>query len=319
MKYVDDTDTGTDILSEINVLSEQITDTSNNQTPTITDVDLNCLTATSQQHQPKLASNKICESTIIKDKVISGKILDNRLTNILADELQTPLSSSLSRPASTLSVQSDQTDTSSISARPPLKQSYTLDNRHYQIGGSANFHVPWNNLTPLQSTAIANQRASTSITYSDSQFKFSSRPSSKLDYLSDHKSRFNNFYTRQSFDLNDEVLKERKDLRCADQTRCLLTLRRKAELKKRKACIDSYGLLDLAYLDVTKRFLLNSTSWNFNSFLLDTLSAGHSLSQLLVYFFCKYNFIQIYNLDMTAVWKCFRMYFCLSFLNIKFK
>ena len=315
MKYVDDTDTGTDILSELNALSEQMieTDTSANLTPTLADVEptnrlSTSATLTNQQQAAK--QSMIGESASIKDRTIKG--VDNRLSGLVDDlqaTLQTPLSSnSLSRPTSALSVQSGQSATSSISAtlaHHQLRPSCSNDLRHYQVGFASTItQVPWNNFkTTVQSTAISTQS-----TYSDNQFF--SRPSSKLD---------RQLTARQSFDLNegDVKLGEIKDLRCADQTRCLLTLRRKAELRKRKAFIDSRGLLDLSYAGLTlDRFLLNSHNWNFNSFTLDLLSGGHSLSQLLVYFFCKYNFIQIYHLDMTAVWKCFRKYSCFFKLKI---
>lgn len=302
MKYVDDTDTGTDILSELNALSEQIieTDTSNNLTPTIADVEPSRLTAPSQ---PTARLGLLGES-------VRSKPTDNRLfglTDDLAATLHTPLdSNSLSRPTSALSVQSG---SSSISTHQPIKPSYSNDLRHYQVKGPSAtiINVPWNNST-VQSTAIGVQPPTASM--SDTQFRYYSRPSSKLDYTIDQKAnKFNNFYStaRQSLDLNEDDLKlsEKRDLRCADQTRCLLTLRRKAELRKRKANKDSSAVLDLAYYGLIKRFLLNSRNWNFNSFTLETLSGGHSLSQMLIFFFCKYDFIRIYNLDMTSVFKCF--------------
>lgn len=307
MKYVDDTDTGTDILSELNALSEQIieTDTSANLTPTIADVEPNRLAALAPSQPPSAVRLGLIGESASRDR----KAADNRLLGP-TDDLQTLQASldsnSLSRPTSALSVQSG---SSSISTHQPIKPSYSNDLRHYQVKGpsAAIIHVPWNNST-VQSTAIGVQQPTAST--SDTQFRYYSRPSSKLDYTIDQKAnKFNNFYStaRQSLDLNEDDLKlsEKRDLRCADQTRCLLTLRRKAELRKRKASKDSSAVLDLAYYGVIKRFLLNSRNWNFNSFTLETLSGGHSLSQLLIFFFCKYDFIRIYNLDMTAVWKCF--------------
>lgn len=296
MKFVDDTDTGTDILSELNALSEQIieTDTSTNLTPTIADVEPNRLAAMAPSQPPTARFGLLGESARSK-------------TDDSAATLHTPLDSqSLSRPTSALSVQSG---SSSISTHQPIKPSYSNDLRHYQVKGpsAAIINVPWNNST-VQSTAIGVQPPTAST--SDTQFRYYSRPSSKLDYTIDQKAnKFNNFYStaRQSLDLNEDDLKlsEKRDLRCADQTRCLLTLRRKAELRKRKANKDSSAVLDLAYYGIIKRFLLNSRNWNFNSFTLETLSGGHSLSQLLHYFFSKYDFIRIYNLDMCSVVKCF--------------
>lgn len=324
MKYVDDTDTGTDILSELNALSEQIieTDTSTNLTPTLADVEPNKLTTSQTLTNKQLGIINDLNKFSKSDRIASAKsteldnrsnLVDHRFQTIATLHTATPLSSnSLSRPTSALSVQSGHSGTSSISdilAHQPLKPSYTLDSRHYRVGGPATYivNVPSKDNSIVQSTAIGQQ--SKTLTSSDTtQFKYYSRPSSKqAGYITEQKIKLNNvnLTARQSLELSEDELRlsERRDLRCIDQTRCLLTLRRKAELRKRKSRFDSYALLDLGYR--TDRFLLNSRNWNFNSFTLDTISNGHSLSQLLVYFFCKYNFVKIFNLDMTCVWKCF--------------
>ena len=90
-----------------------------------------------------------------------------------------------------------------------------------------------------------------------------------------------------------------------EQTRCILALRRRARLCK-SGRLDVACLLDQAYHGLTRRLLAEAGNWNFNSFTLDTLSGGHSLSAMLMHFFTKYNFICIYKLDITNVWKCFR-------------
>lgn len=94
----------------------------------------------------------------------------------------------------------------------------------------------------------------------------------------------------------------------APAARLLLTLRRRKTSANRSIHFDPISLLDFSYHGVTKRFLRNAASWRFNSFTLDTLTGGHSLSNLLVYLFTKYGLIDHFKLDILCVWKCFREY-----------
>ncbi|RWS26203.1 uncharacterized protein B4U80_09656 [Leptotrombidium deliense] len=91
------------------------------------------------------------------------------------------------------------------------------------------------------------------------------------------------------------------------QNQMLLTLRRRKSIQK-SIHIDPIALLDYSYHGVTQRFLLNASNWSFNSFTLDTLTGGHSLSQLLVHLFSKYKFIEYFNLDILNVLKVFRLF-----------
>ncbi|RWS06104.1 uncharacterized protein B4U79_11900 [Dinothrombium tinctorium] len=91
------------------------------------------------------------------------------------------------------------------------------------------------------------------------------------------------------------------------QNRMLLTLRRRKSFQK-SIHIDPIALLDYSYHGVTDRFLLNASNWSFNSFTLDTLTGGHSLSLLLVHLFTKYKFIETFDLDIVNVWKVFRLF-----------
>ncbi|XP_053210158.1 uncharacterized protein LOC128393950 [Panonychus citri] len=72
--------------------------------------------------------------------------------------------------------------------------------------------------------------------------------------------------------------------------------------------IDPIVLLDYSYHGVTDRFLASASKWSFNSFTLDTLTGGHSLSALLFHLFNKYNFIQEFKLEIINVWKCLRLF-----------
>jgi len=92
------------------------------------------------------------------------------------------------------------------------------------------------------------------------------------------------------------------------QRRLLLTLRRRKSIQK-SIHIDPIALLDYSYHGITQRFLCSVSNWSFNSFTLDTLTGGHSLFHLLLYLFKHYNFIEIFNLDILNVWKCFRKLF----------
>uniref|UniRef100_T1KXI5 Uncharacterized protein n=1 Tax=Tetranychus urticae TaxID=32264 RepID=T1KXI5_TETUR len=93
-------------------------------------------------------------------------------------------------------------------------------------------------------------------------------------------------------------------LQCPEN-RLLLTLRR-SKAVQRSIHIDPIALLDYSYHGVTDRFLENASNWSFNSFTLDTLTGGHSLSSLLFYLFNKYNFISEFKLEIINVWKCFQ-------------
>ncbi|KAI1288463.1 cAMP-specific 3',5'-cyclic phosphodiesterase 7B [Halotydeus destructor] len=91
------------------------------------------------------------------------------------------------------------------------------------------------------------------------------------------------------------------------QRRILLTLRRRKSLNK-SVHVDPIALLDYGYFKITDRFLMNSANWRFNTFTLDTMTNGHSLSQLLFYLFTKYGLIDHFQLDILSVWKCFRLF-----------
>jgi hypothetical protein len=85
----------------------------------------------------------------------------------------------------------------------------------------------------------------------------------------------------------------------------LLTLRRRKSIQ-RSIHIDPIALLDQSYYDITGRYLKQSSKWRFNTFTLDVLTGGHSLSSLLFYLFTEYNFIEIFKLDVINVLRCFR-------------
>ena len=84
----------------------------------------------------------------------------------------------------------------------------------------------------------------------------------------------------------------------------LLTLRRRKSLQQ-NIHSETLPLLDLSYYGLTERYLKQSCKWNFNTFSLDILTGGHSLSSLLLYFFKKYNFIDTFKLDLINVMRCF--------------
>lgn len=89
-------------------------------------------------------------------------------------------------------------------------------------------------------------------------------------------------------------------------SRLLLTLRRRKSMAQ-TIHIDPSALLDFGYSKkVVERFLRESASWTFSTFSLDTLTGGHSLSTLLVYLFKFYGLVDHFNLDIVALWKCFR-------------
>lgn len=92
------------------------------------------------------------------------------------------------------------------------------------------------------------------------------------------------------------------------QARILLTLRRRKSVQRNNIHIDPIALLDYSYDRVTDRFLDNAANWRFNTFTLDIMTGGHSLSRLLFYLFDKYDFIGHFKLDIVNVWKCFRKY-----------
>lgn len=85
----------------------------------------------------------------------------------------------------------------------------------------------------------------------------------------------------------------------------LLTLRRRKSIQ-RSIHIDPIALLDDSYYGISRRYLRHSSKWHFNTFTLDALTGGHSLSHLLFYLFTEYNFIQVFNLDVINIWRCFR-------------
>lgn len=59
--------------------------------------------------------------------------------------------------------------------------------------------------------------------------------------------------------------------------------------------------LDHSYHKIAERFLNSASNWSFNSFTLDMLTGGHSLSSLLIYLFNKYDFIRAFNLDIVSI------------------
>lgn len=100
-----------------------------------------------------------------------------------------------------------------------------------------------------------------------------------------------------------------KDISCSEaiQGKLLLTLRRRKSIQ-RSIHIDPIAFLDHSYHGITLRYLQNSSNWKFNTFTLDALSGGHSLSNLLFYLFSEYKFIETFNLDVVNMWRCFRKF-----------
>ncbi|XP_054152985.1 high affinity cAMP-specific 3',5'-cyclic phosphodiesterase 7A-like [Oppia nitens] len=85
----------------------------------------------------------------------------------------------------------------------------------------------------------------------------------------------------------------------------LITLRRRKSIQ-RSIHIDPIALLDHSYYGITSRLLKYSSNWHFNTFTLDVLTGGHSLSSLLFHLFIEYDFIKTFNLDVINVMRCFR-------------
>lgn len=83
-----------------------------------------------------------------------------------------------------------------------------------------------------------------------------------------------------------------------------LTLRRRKSLQQ-SIHSEAVSLLDLCYYGVTERYLRQSARWSFNTFSLDLLTGGHSLSSLLMYLFKEYGFIEHFKLDVINVLRCF--------------
>lgn len=168
-----------------------------------------------------------------------------------------------------------------------LRTSFTFDVRNYQVGGgggrTAYLDLNWDQSRP-------------------SLLSFEDDHDSQLNLELDRRSR-----TKQRRKLVMQL--QTASNQRIEQTRCVLALRRRARMK-RSGKLSADCLLDKAYHGLTKRLLAETINWNFNSFTLDTLSGGHSLSAMLMHFFVKYDFIRIYRLDVTNVWKCFRMSFC---------
>lgn len=84
----------------------------------------------------------------------------------------------------------------------------------------------------------------------------------------------------------------------------LLNYRRRKSLQQ-SIHPESILLLDLCYYGITQRYLRQSYRWCFNTFSLDTLTGGHSISSLLMFLFNEYNFIDTFHLDQINVLKCF--------------
>ncbi|KAH9516888.1 cAMP-specific 3',5'-cyclic phosphodiesterase 7B [Dermatophagoides farinae] len=84
----------------------------------------------------------------------------------------------------------------------------------------------------------------------------------------------------------------------------LLALRRRKSLQQ-SIHPETIPLLDPYYYGITQRYLKYSYQWSFNTFSFDVLTSGHSLSSLLLYFFKEYRFIEIFNLDLINVLRCF--------------
>lgn len=87
----------------------------------------------------------------------------------------------------------------------------------------------------------------------------------------------------------------------------LLALRRRKSLQQ-SIHPETIPLLDPYYYGITQRYLKYSYQWSFNTFSFDVLTSGHSLSSLLLYFFKEYRFIEIFNLDLINVLRCFSKY-----------
>ena len=97
----------------------------------------------------------------------------------------------------------------------------------------------------------------------------------------------------------------------------LLTLRRRKSIQ-RSIHIDPIAILDYSYYGITNNYLKNASKWRFNTFTLDILTGGHSLSNLLFYLFSEYKFFQIFNLDPINVWRCFRKWNFFRLENLNF-
>ena len=85
----------------------------------------------------------------------------------------------------------------------------------------------------------------------------------------------------------------------------LIRLRRRKSLQ-RSIHIDPIALLDQSYYGITNTYLKHSSKWQFNTFTLDVMTGGHSLSSLLFHFFIEYGFIDTFKLDVINVMRCFR-------------
>lgn len=92
----------------------------------------------------------------------------------------------------------------------------------------------------------------------------------------------------------------------------LLTLRRRKSLQQ-SIHSETISLLDQCYYGITDRYLRQSYQWNFNTFSLDIMTGGHSLSSLLLYLFKQYKLIETFNLDLINVMRCFRKLMCVWF------
>jgi hypothetical protein len=175
-----------------------------------------------------------------------------------------------------------------------LRTSFTFDVRNFRVGGgggrTAFLDLTWDQSHPNLVTSAADDH--------------DTLLNAELDVRSRIKQRRRLMMQLQSGS-NQRI----------EQTRCVLALRRRARMRK-SGKLNADALLDQVYHGLTKRLLTETSNWNFNSFTLDTLSGGHSLSVMLMHFFVKYDFVRIYRLDITNVWKCFRKYFFAFFFGI---
>lgn len=114
------------------------------------------------------------------------------------------------------------------------------------------------------------------------------------------------FITRFGLMAAPEMIEEVQSTTDDKNVYLLLTLRRrKSLLQQANIHSETISLLDLCYYGITQRYLRQSYYWNFNTFSLDMMTGGHSLSSLLIYLFKEYGLIETFKLDLINVMRCF--------------
>lgn len=116
----------------------------------------------------------------------------------------------------------------------------------------------------------------------------------------------------------NDLTNEEEDIDYDEKRGYLLIRLRRRKSIQRSIHIDPIALLDQSYYGITDRYLKQSSKWRFNTFTLDVLSGGHSLSSLLFHLFIEYGFIETFKLDVINVMRCFRKYFCGQPLSLTF-